>query len=124
MLPEFVRYAGAGAIGAAAQYALLIAVVQFARTDAVTASTAGAILGALVNYGPNHRFTFASTRAHHVSLPRYTAVALGGIVLNGLVLVACAHHDRSALSRRAVGGNTRSLRPSPPSRATSARRSR
>ena len=88
MLPEFVRYAGAGAIGTAAHYALLFALVQFARTDAVTASTAGAILGALVNYGLNHRFTFASGRAHHVSLPRYTAVALGGIVLNGLVLAA------------------------------------
>jgi putative flippase GtrA len=88
MLAEFFRYAGAGAVGTAAHYALLFALVQFTRTDAVTASTAGAILGALVNYGLNHRFTFASSRAHHVSLPRYTVVALGGIVLNGLVLAA------------------------------------
>jgi putative flippase GtrA len=86
MLREFLRYASAGAIGTAAHYALLFSLVQFARTDPVTASTSGAILGALVNYGFNHRFTFASSKAHHVSLPRYTAVALGGIVLNGVVL--------------------------------------
>lgn len=88
MLPEFLRYAGAGALGTGAHYALLFALVQFAGIDAVSASTAGAILGALVNYGLNHRFTFASGKAHHVSLPRYTAVALAGIVVNGAVLAA------------------------------------
>jgi putative flippase GtrA len=88
MLPEFLRYAGAGAVGTAAHYALLVALVQFARADAVLASTAGAILGALVNYGLNYRFTFASDKAHRVSLPRYAGVALAGIVLNGVVLAA------------------------------------
>ena len=88
MLREFLRYGGAGAIGTAAHYALLFSLVQFAHTDAVIASTAGAILGALVNYTFNHRYTFASSKAHHVSLPRYTVVALAGIVLNGLVLAA------------------------------------
>jgi len=88
MLPEFLRYAGAGAIGTAAHYVLLVALVQFAGAGALAASTAGAILGALVNYGLNHRFTFASDKAHSASLPRYLAVAAAAIVLNGLVLAA------------------------------------
>jgi putative flippase GtrA len=88
MLPELLRYAGAGAIGTAAHYVLLVALVRFAHVDPVVASTAGALLGALVNYGLNHRLTFASDKAHHVSVPRYATVALGGVALNGIMLAA------------------------------------
>ena len=52
----------------------------------VAASTAGAIVGAAVNYLLNHRFTFASSAAHGRALPRFAAVAAGGIALNALVL--------------------------------------
>jgi putative flippase GtrA len=88
MAPQFVRYAGAGAIGTGAHYAVLIALVQLAGTGAVAASTVGAVAGALVNYGLNHRYTFASRRAHAQALPRFAAVALAGIALNALVLAA------------------------------------
>jgi putative flippase GtrA len=88
MAPQFVRYAGAGAIGTAAHYAVLIALVQLAGIAAVAASTAGAVAGALVNYGLNYRFTFASDKAHVHALPRFAAVALGGIALNALVMAA------------------------------------
>jgi putative flippase GtrA len=86
--PQFIRYAGAGAIGTACHYAALIALVQLAHFGAVAASTAGAIVGAIVNYALNHRFTFASGRAHAVALPRFALVAVGGIALNALVLAA------------------------------------
>lgn len=88
MSPQFLRYAGAGAIGTAAHYAVLIALVQLAHAGAVAASTAGAIVGALVNYGLNYRFTFASRKAHTRALPRFAAVALGGVALNAIVLAA------------------------------------
>jgi putative flippase GtrA len=88
MAPQFVRYAGAGAIGTGAHYAVLIALVQLAGTGAVAASTAGAVAGALVNYGLNHRYTFASRKAHAQALPRFAAVAVAGIALNALVLAA------------------------------------
>ena len=86
MAPQFYRYAGAGAIGTAAQYAVLIALVQFMGAGVVAASTTGAVAGALINYALNRRFTFASRRAHWVALPRYLAVAGAGIVLNAAVL--------------------------------------
>jgi putative flippase GtrA len=88
MTPQFLRYAGAGAVGTALHYAILVGLVQLARLDAVVASTAGAVAGALVNYALNHRYTFASGRAHREALPRFALVALLGIALNALVMTA------------------------------------
>jgi putative flippase GtrA len=88
MAPQFLRYAGAGAVGTALQYAMLIGFVQLARVDAVVASTAGAIAGAIVNYALNHRYTFGSERPHRHALPRFALVAVAGIVLNALVMAA------------------------------------
>lgn len=90
MTPPFLRYAGAGAVGTAAHYAVLIALVQLAGSGAVAASTAGAIVGALVNYALNHRYTFASRRAHRVALPRFATVAGAGVALNATVIAALA----------------------------------
>jgi len=88
MAPQFLRYAGAGAIGTALHYALLIGLVQLARLDAVVASTLGAVAGALTNYVLNHRYTFDSDRAHRHALPRFALIAASGIALNALVMAA------------------------------------
>jgi putative flippase GtrA len=84
----FIRYAGVGAIGTAVHYLLLIGLVQGFGAGAVAASTGGFVLGAFVNYGLNHHFTFASERAHRVALPRFFAVASLGLLLNALVMTA------------------------------------
>jgi len=86
MLTQFARYAGAGAIGTAAHYTVLVVLVQAASIGVVAASTAGAIAGAAINYLLNHRFTFASQESHGRALPRFAAVAAGGIALNALVV--------------------------------------
>jgi putative flippase GtrA len=86
MTAQFLRYAGAGAIGTAAHYAVLVSLVQAAQAGVVAASTAGAVVGAGVNYALNHRFTFASDEAHRRALPRFAAVAVAGIALNALVV--------------------------------------
>src|SRR5690242_10553311 len=88
---QFVRYAGAGAIGTAVQYLALVALVHAQWTGAVAASTAGAVLGALVNYVLNYRFTFASGRTHAHALPRFAAVAALGIGINALVVALLIH---------------------------------
>ena len=93
-LPQFIRYGGAGAIGTAAHFLTLVALVQFAGAGPVSASTAGAIVGAIVNYTLNYRFTFASRRAHHIALPRFGAIAAAGIVLNAAVLSAVLAYVR------------------------------
>jgi len=86
--PRFLRYAGAGAIGTALQWAVLVTLVQLANVGALAASTLGAIAGALVNYRLNHQFTFASAKAHGHALPRFLVVAVAGILLNAIVLAA------------------------------------
>jgi len=86
MVPQFIRYAGAGAIGTAAQYAILVVLVQTGTTGAVVATTGGAIVGAAINYALNHRVTFASGVPHARALPRFAAVATIGIALNALVV--------------------------------------
>jgi putative flippase GtrA len=88
IVAQFLRYAGAGAVGTALHYALLVALVQLAGVPAVAASTAGAIAGALVNYGLNPRFTFASGHAHARALPRFAAVAVAGIGVNAVTMAA------------------------------------
>jgi putative flippase GtrA len=88
MMTQFLRYALAGGVGTALHYATLVALVQLAQVPAVGASTAGAIIGAFVNYALNHRFTFASGRAHGTALPRFAAVALAGIAINAIVMAA------------------------------------
>src|SRR5215468_8393038 len=85
---QFVRYGGACAIGTAAHFATLEALVQFAGASPVSASTVGAIVGAAINYALNYRFTFASRRAHHVALLRFGTISAAGIVLNAAMLSA------------------------------------
>jgi putative flippase GtrA len=84
--PQFLRYAAAGAAGTAVQYAVLVVLVQAAGVGAVTASTLGAISGALVNYRLNHRYTFDSDKAHARALPRFALVAIAGIAVNAAVV--------------------------------------
>ncbi|MEO9136010.1 MAG: GtrA family protein [Casimicrobiaceae bacterium] len=88
MVPQFFRYAGAGAIGTAAHFTVLVALVQLGGANAIAASTAGAAVGAVVNYAINHRFTFSSRKSHVLALPRFLAVALAGLALNAIVLAA------------------------------------
>jgi len=102
MRAQFLRYAGAGAVGTLAQYALLVILVQAQWAGAVVASTLGAIAGALVNYALNHRFTFASGRTHAQALPRFAAVAAAGIALNAAVVALLVHADVHYLAAQVV----------------------
>lgn len=86
MLRQFFRYAAAGAIGTAVQYAMLIGLVEGSHMHAVAASTLGAVAGALVNYVINHRYTFASGVPHARALPRFAATAVAALVLNAVVV--------------------------------------
>ena len=84
---QFARFTGVGAIGTAAHYALLFALTSVA-VDPVAASAAGFVLGALVNYLLNRRYTFASDIAHRTGAPRFFAVATAGLLLNTALMTA------------------------------------
>ena len=83
---RFLRFAIVGAVGTAAQYALLLALVEGAGADPVVGSVAGFVLGALVNYTLNRTLVFRSDRAHVEALPRFLAVAGMGLCWNALLM--------------------------------------
>ena len=83
-----VLYGGAGAIGTAVHFAVLFAALPLAGP--VIASTAGAILGCLVNFALSRDLVFASRAPYRRSLPRFVCVATLGVVVNALLMAALA----------------------------------
>lgn len=83
---QFVRFAGVGCVSAIGHYGLLILLVRGARVAAVPASTAGALLGAWINYSLNYRFTFRSSKSHKESISKFAVVAMVGLLLNTLFM--------------------------------------
>ncbi len=79
---QFAKFTGAGFASAVGHYGLLIALVQGAGVPAVPASAAGALLGALIHYGVNHRYTFPGRRRHRETVLKFALVAAAGLVLN------------------------------------------
>ncbi len=86
MFDQFIKFTGVGAIGTIAHYAILVFLVHFFDTNAVLASSAGAIVGASVNYILNYHYTFNSNKDHGETLWRFFTIATIGFILNGLIM--------------------------------------
>jgi putative flippase GtrA len=87
-LVRFVAYAGVGAIGTAAHYAVLTSLVLMQACGPWLASAFGASVGAVLNYVLNYRLTFRATASHGKTAPRFFAIATAGVGLNyALMLV-------------------------------------
>ena len=84
---QFLHYAGVGAVGTAGHYAVYIALVNSAIGVTVS-SVAGFIVGALINYGLNYRYTFNSRQPHRRAISKFFSVALIGLLLNTLIVFA------------------------------------
>lgn len=91
LIRQFVRFAGVGCISAIGHYGLLILLVQAFQSEEVLASSAGALLGAWINYTLNYRFTFASTKSHRESVAKFALVALVGLALNTVYMWIGVH---------------------------------
>jgi putative flippase GtrA len=85
---QFFIFAGIGAIGTTGHYAVLILLVQSLLFDPVIATTAGFIVGALINYVLNYRFTFRSSKRHREALTKFFSVAVLSAVINAAIMKA------------------------------------
>lgn len=71
----FLNYAAVGGLGTGVHYVVLYVLVEAFARSPVTASAAGAVCGAAVNYMLNRHLTFRSTIAHRKAMPRFFLIA-------------------------------------------------
>ena len=82
LAPKFARFCLVGTVATAVHFAILIAGVRLIGVDAVIASSAGYVAGAIVNYALNYGFTYRSMRPHQEAVPRFLIVVTIGATLN------------------------------------------
>ena len=83
---QFLRFTGVGGIGTFTHYVTLIILVQIIGIPPVPSSVAGFIVGALVNYYLNYRFTFRSKKNHREAIIKFFVIALMGLMLNTVIM--------------------------------------
>lgn len=83
---QFILFATIGAVGTAGHFLTLILLVELASVSAVWATTAGFIVGALINYILNYHFTFRSDKAHREAMSKFFIVATVGAGINMLIM--------------------------------------
>lgn len=85
---QFLFFTAIGGIGTGGQYVTLIALKEGGILTPLPASIAGFIVGAIINYFLNHRFTFNSTKPHKEAMAKFFIVASFGALINtGLMYV-------------------------------------
>lgn len=82
----FWRYGLIGGVATGVHYALLVALVEGARTGPGPASASAAGVGAIVAYLLNRRYTFGAAAPHRRALPRFLLTATLGAAGNGLIV--------------------------------------
>jgi putative flippase GtrA len=83
---QFTMFSAVGVIAAIGHYGTLVALSELAAADPVPASLAGFIVGGVISYLLNYRFTFRSAKQHREALSKFLVVATVGFFLNGLLM--------------------------------------
>ena len=85
-LRRFLFYAAAGVAATSTHYVVMVAMVAWANTPEVVASSVGFLAGACVKYPLNYWAVFASRQRHRVALRRFVIALAVSFVLNALLL--------------------------------------
>jgi putative flippase GtrA len=80
-----------GVIGTGAHYLVLIMLVESAGINPVTATSVGFVVGALVNYALNRRYTFQSSKPHLDAGPKFFIIAIVTGIVNSLLVYGGAN---------------------------------
>jgi putative flippase GtrA len=86
MVAKFIKFSAVGMVGTAGHYLVLIMLIEWFALNAIASSSAGAVVGALINYYFNYRWTFRSDQKHSVAATKFMTVAASGFVMNGLLM--------------------------------------
>ena len=90
-LRRFLVYAVAGLAATGTHYLVMVALVTWAKTPEVLASSVGFLAGACVKYPLNYWTVFASRQQHRVALPRFVLALAVSFALNAMVLAFLLH---------------------------------
>ncbi len=82
---RFLRFAVVGAVSTAAHYTVLIALRELAHLPLLPATSTGYLVGSVVAYTLNRRYTFEANNAFADGLVKYIAVGIVGFALNGAI---------------------------------------
>jgi putative flippase GtrA len=72
---QIISFGWIGIVTAAAHYGVLVGLVELGGVRAVPATLAGYLVGAVVSYTLNRRFTFSTERTHAEAGWRFLAIA-------------------------------------------------
>jgi putative flippase GtrA len=84
---QFARFVLVGGLTTAAQYAVLVVLVELAKQDAVVSSAIGYLCGAALSYWMNRVWTFASTVSHAAAGSRFAVMVALGFCCNALAML-------------------------------------
>ena len=87
-MSQLLRFLMVGGFATFLQFATMVLLVRRFEFAPVLASAFGFCASALVNYQLNRVLTFDSRAPHRVAFPRFTAVAIIGLILNSSVMFA------------------------------------
>lgn len=85
----YVRFVLVGLANTALGYLVIILLHYGMGIEPVPANIGGYVIGALLSYTLNKKFTFASARPHTEALPRFGLAVVGCFLLNLMVLNLC-----------------------------------
>lgn len=88
---QFVTFAIVGGVSTACHFFVLLSLHEWARVGVVLATSAGATIGAVVNYVLNRRITFAVSGGGASAILRFSLVAVTGLGLNSGSMAVLEH---------------------------------
>ena len=91
LIRQIFSFAGVGLTATSAHFATLALLVEADLFGPVVSSGFGFLVGGIVSYLLNHRFTFESSRTHAGSAPRFAVVAGVAFLLNGALMNVFVH---------------------------------
>src|ERR1700709_2304420 len=89
---QFLRFAAVGACGTLVQYATIEVGTEWLGMQAIWASSAGYLLGSVVNYVLNYFFTFESGKSHKEAAIKYFSLLGVGFCINGGLIKLLVNH--------------------------------
>lgn len=91
MSRQFIKYGIVGGLGTTSHYLILVLGVEYLAIAPIISTSFGFLVGAIVNYVLNYKFTFNSKVSHQKAMLRFFTIASIGFVINIVLFDALAN---------------------------------